>query len=82
MIFVKSLLVILLFFNALDTMVSMLFNLLLAVKIILLCFFFFFHVVLNSFFTIQLAIEYAKLKLPLLIPIGAQVTAAKDSIET
>ena len=60
----------------------MLFNLLLANEIILLCFFFFFLVVLNSFFTIPSVIENSKLKLALLIPVGAQLTAAKKAIET
>ena len=59
----------------------MLFNLLLANITILLCFFFLLLVVFNSFFTIPVQIENARLKLALVIPTGAPITVANDAIE-
>ena len=59
----------------------MLFNLLLANITILLCFFFLFLVVFNSFFTIPVEIENARLKLALTIPTGAPIRVADDAIE-
>ena len=47
---------------------------------ILLCFFLLFCVIFNSFFTIPLKIENARLKLALTIPTGAPITAANDAI--
>ena len=43
--------------------------------------FFWFLVVFNSFFTIPVEIENAKLKLALTIPTGAPTTVANDAIE-
>ena len=59
----------------------MLFNLLLASITILLCFFFLFLVVFNSFFTIPVVIENAKLQLALITPTGAPITVANDAVE-
>ena len=59
----------------------MLFNLLLANIAILLCFFFLFLVVFNSFFTIPVEIENARLKLALTIPTGAPMAVANDAIQ-
>ena len=70
-----------LFINVSDILLSMLFNLLLANITILLCFFFLLLVVFNSFFTIPVQIENARLKLALVIPAGAPVTVANDAIE-
>ena len=67
--------------NASDIFLSMLFNLLLASITILLCFFFLLLVVFNSFFTIPVQIENARLKLALVIPTGAPITVANDAIE-
>ena len=58
----------------------MLFNLLLANITVLLCFFFLFHV-FNSFFTIPVKIDNARLKLAVTIPTGASITIANDAIE-
>ena len=65
----------------LDILLSILFNLLLANITILLCFFFLFLVVFNSFFTIPVQIENARLKLALAIPTGAPITVANDAIK-
>ena len=43
--------------------------------------FFLFLVVFNSFLTISVEIETARLKLVLAIPTGAQMTVANDAIE-
>ena len=59
----------------------MLFNLLLANIAILLCFFFLFLVVFNSFFTIPVEIENARLKLALTIPTGAPMAVANDAVQ-
>ena len=56
----------------------MLFNLLLAIISILLCFFFLFLVDFNSFFTSLVTIENTRLKLALIIPIGAPIAVAND----
>ena len=48
---------------------------------ILLCFFFLFLVVFNSFLTIPVVIENARLQLVLIIPTGAPITVANDAIE-
>ena len=63
--------------NALDVIVSVRFNLLLANITILLHFFFLFRIVFNSFFTVSYdyaVIENATLKLALAIPTGAPIT--------
>ena len=70
-----------LFINASDILVSILFNLLLASITILLCFFFLFLVVFNSFFMIPVEIENTRLKLALAIPTGAPITVVNDAIE-
>ena len=44
-------------------------------------FFFLLLVVLNSFFTIPVEIENARLKLALLIPTGVPITVANDATE-
>ena len=62
-------------------LLSMLFNLLLANITILLCFFFLLLVGFNSFFTIPVEIENARLKLALAIPTSAPITVANDAIE-
>ena len=59
----------------------MLFNLFLANITILLCFFFLFIGVFDSFFTIPVKIENARLKLAFTVPTGAPVTVANDAIE-
>ena len=59
----------------------MLFNLLLANKIISLYFFFLFLVVFNSFFTTPVKIENARLKLSLTIPTRAPITFTNDEME-
>ena len=46
-----------------------------------MCFFFLLLVVFNSFFTIPVQIENARLKLALVIPTGAPMTVANDAIE-
>ena len=55
------------------------FNLLLA-SITILCFFLFLFV-FNSFFTIPVEIENARLKLALTIPTGAPIVVANDATE-
>ena len=70
-----------LFINASDILISILFNLLLANITILLCFFFLFLVVFNSFFMIPVEIENTRLKLALAIPTGAPITVVNDAIE-
>ena len=69
------------FINASDTLLSMLFNLLLASMIILLCFFFLFRVEFNSFFTIPVDNENIRLRLALAIPTGVPITVANYAIE-
>ena len=76
---IKPSLLISLFINASDILLSMLLNLLLASITALLCFFFLFLVVFNSFFTIPVEIENATLKLALTIPTGAPVTVTNDA---
>ena len=73
-IVIKSSRLISLFINASDILLFMLFNLLLANIEILLCFFFLFLVVFNSFFTMPVKIENARLKLSLTIPAGTPIT--------
>ena len=70
-----------LFINASNVLISILFNLLLANITILLCFFFLFLVVFNSFFMIPVEIENTRLKLALAIPTGAPITVVNDAIE-
>ena len=73
---------VLLFINASDILLSMLFNLLLASVIILFCPIFLFIVAFNSFsYTIPVKIENARLKLAHAIPAGAPITVANDTIE-
>ena len=67
--------------HASDISLSMLFNVLLANITILLCFFFLFLVVFNSFFTVPVKSENARLKLAFTIPTGALVTVKNDAIE-
>ena len=59
----------------------MLLNLLLASITILFCFLFLFLVVFNSFFMIPVEVKNARLKLALIIPSGAPMTAANDALE-
>ena len=59
----------------------MLFNFLLVSIKILLCFFFLLVVVFNSFFTIPVVIENARVQLALIFPTGAPITVANDAIE-
>ena len=70
-----------LFINASDILLSILFILLLANITILLCFFFLFVVVFNNFFMIPVEIENTRLKLALAIPTGAPITVVNDAIE-
>ena len=56
-----------------NTLLSMLFNLLLANITILLCFFFLFRIVFNNFFTIPVEMENASLKLALVIPNAIEI---------
>ena len=72
---------ILLFINASNILLSMLFNLLLANITILLCFAFLFLVVFDNFFIIPVDIKNARLTLALIIPTGAPITVANDEIE-
>ena len=44
-------------------------------------FFFLFLFVFDSFFTIPLVIEHARVQLALIIPTGATITVANDAIE-
>ena len=80
-IVIVSSLLISLFINASDILLSMLLNLLLANIAILLCFFFLFRVVFNSYFTIPVEIENVRLRLAFSIPTGAPITVANDAIE-
>ena len=59
----------------------MLFNLLLASITILLCFLFLFLVVFNSFFTIHVVIEHARLKTAVAICTGTPMIVANDETE-
>ena len=59
----------------------MLLNLLLASITILFCFLFLFLVVFNSFFMIPVEVKNARLKLALIIPTGAPMTVANDTLE-
>ena len=61
---------------------SILFNLLLASKTIFYASFFLFLVAFNNSFTSPVHNENARLRLALVIPIGAPITVAKDAIET
>ena len=70
--------------NALDILLSMLFNLLLASVTILLCFYFLFLLFLKTFLQIVIienVIENVKLQLAPIIPVGAPITVANDAIE-
>ena len=58
----------------------MLFNLLLA-KMTILLFFFFFLFAFNNFFTSPAHNENTRLRLALVIPIGAPIAVAKNIIE-
>ena len=69
-----------LFINGSGILLSMLFNLLLA-SISILLWFSLFLAVFNSFFTIPVESENARLKLALTIPTGAPMTVANDAIE-
>ena len=59
----------------------MLFNLLLVNITIFFCFFFLLLVVFNSFFTISVLIDQARLKLALTKPTGPPMTVTNDAIE-
>ena len=80
MIFVKFSWLISISISALDIVLPLLFNLLLANITSLLRFFFLFCVVFNSFFTIHINIENLKLKLA---PVGisAPIIMAKEAID-
>ena len=69
--------------NFFNIVLFMLFHLLLPNITILLCFFFFFafRVVFNTFFTILVVIENAKLNLAFAIPKGAPITVANDGMK-
>ena len=67
--------------SALDILLSMLFNLLLASITILLFFFFFFLIVFKIFFTNPDVIENVKLQLAPVIPAGAPIKLSNDAIE-
>ena len=68
--------------NALDILLSMLFNLLLACITILLCFFLFlFLIVFKSFYTNPDVIENVRPQLAPIIHAGAPITVANDAIE-
>ena len=66
------------FLNALDILLSILFNVRLASITMLLCFFLLFPVVFNSFFTIPVVIENARLQLALIIPTGTPITVVNE----
>ena len=70
------------YYNVLDILLSILFNLLLANITNLLCFFFLFRVAFNNFFTSPVHNENARLRLALVVPIGIPMTVANDAIET
>ena len=67
--------------NALDILLSMLFNLFLASIIILLCFFFLLFLVFKSFFINLEVIENVKPQLAPIIPVAAPITVANDAVE-
>ena len=67
--------------NALDILLSMLFNLLVASITIFLCFFFLFFVVFKNFFINPDVIENVRPQLAPIIPAGALITVANDTIE-
>ena len=81
MIVIKSSSLITLCIDTSDILLSMLFNLLLANITILLCILFLYFVVFNSFFTIPVEIENARLTLALAIRTGAPITVTNDAIE-
>ena len=70
-----------LFFNASDILLSTLLNLLLANITILLCLLFLLLFIFNSFFTIHVQIENARLKLTLVILSRVPMTVANDTTE-
>ena len=82
-IIIKSSWLISLFINASDTLLSMLFNLLLANIIILLCFSFLLRVVFvfRVFFSIPVDNENVRLRLALAIHAGVTITVANNAIE-
>ena len=65
---------------ACDIEVTILFYFLLVGITILLCFFFLFPVIFNNFFVIPAVKENIKIKLPLAILAGAQITFVKEII--
>ena len=81
LIIIKSSWLISLLINASDILLSMTFNLLLPSITILFCFSSYFVFFFNSFFTIPVEIENARLKLALTIPTGAPITVANYAIE-
>ena len=70
-----------LFINALVILLSILFNLLVANITILLYFSSYFLGFFNSFFTIPVETENARLYLALVIPTGAPMTVSNDATE-
>ena len=77
-IVIKSSWVISLFINASDSLLSMVFNLILANIIVL---FFLFCIVFNNFFAILVEIKNTRLKLALADPTGAPITFLNDVTE-
>ena len=71
----------LLFIRVSDILLSILFNLLLAIVTILSCFFFLFDFVFNDLFTISEVMENAKLKLALATLTGASIIVADDATD-
>ena len=79
---IKSSWLIFLSINALDILLSMLFNLLLPSVTILLCFSFYFLLFLIFFFFVNPDdIEHIRPKIVPIIPAGAPITVANDTIE-
>ena len=70
-----------LFINALDILLPMPFNLLLASITILLCFFFLFLIVFKNFFTNPNVTQNVRPQLAPIIPAGAPITLANDARE-
>ena len=71
----------LIIYQRLRTLLSMLFNLLLANITILLCFFFLFLVACNNFFTSSVHNENARLRLALVFPTAISITVTNNDIE-
>ena len=67
--------------SSLDTIFSMLFNVLPVNKAILLCFFFSFLIVFKRVLAILLLIENTKLRLALVFPTDAPITVTNEALE-